>query len=124
MRAGADIVIQSLHKTLPSLTQTALAHVNDSRIDFATFLRSKNIFETSSPSYLLMASCDGCAHLLGEQPELIASWGSRMDAFYAATRPAFAGCGDSPPTVAPAFLHTIRVKLSSQPGAPLCLARH
>ena len=31
--AGADIVIQSLHKTLPSLTQTALAHWNRGLVD-------------------------------------------------------------------------------------------
>ena len=33
MTAGADVVIHSLHKTLPSLTQTALIHFNGNRID-------------------------------------------------------------------------------------------
>lgn len=83
VRAGADIVIQSLHKTLPSLTQTALAHVQGTLVDYAAFLRSKNIFETSSPSYLLMASCDGCAHLLADRPELVAEWHTMLANFRA-----------------------------------------
>ncbi len=85
VRAGADIVIQSLHKTLPSLTQTAIAHVQGALVDYAAFLRSKNIFETSSPSYLLMAACDGCAHLLVDRPELVADWHTMLDDFRAQT---------------------------------------
>lgn len=85
VRAGADIVIQSLHKTLPSLTQTAIAHVQGNLISFSDFLRSKNIFETSSPSYLLMASCDGCTHLLTSEPERFADWSAMLDRFYART---------------------------------------
>lgn len=85
VRAGADIVIQSLHKTLPSLTQTAIAHVQGDLVDYAAFLRSKNIFETSSPSYLLMASCDGCAHLLADQPEQVAEWHAMLADFRAQT---------------------------------------
>ncbi|MBR6708070.1 MAG: aminotransferase class V-fold PLP-dependent enzyme [Clostridia bacterium] len=85
VRAGADIVIQSLHKTLPSLTQTAIAHVQGELIDFPTFLRSKNIFETSSPSYLLMASCDGCAHLIDREPERFSAWSGMLEDFAART---------------------------------------
>ncbi len=85
VHAGADIVVQSLHKTLPSLTQTAIAHVQGHIIDYAAFLRSKNIFETSSPSYLLMASCDGCAYLLGEDRAVIDAWGEMLTDFRAQT---------------------------------------
>lgn len=54
-----DIVISSLHKTLPALTQTAVANIyNDIFTDrFKLYL---DIFETSSPSYILMASVDKC----------------------------------------------------------------
>lgn len=60
IKSGADIVISSLHKTLPSLTQTAAAFVNGERVDRAKFERALGIFETSSPSYILMASMDMC----------------------------------------------------------------
>ncbi len=58
--AGADVIIQSPHKTLPSLTQTALLHWNSSFIPPQELERQLDVFETSSPSYPLMASLDGC----------------------------------------------------------------
>ena len=44
MRQGADLVIQSLHKTLPALTQTALLHVNGIRVDPEALCGSMNGF--------------------------------------------------------------------------------
>lgn len=57
-QAGADLVIHSVHKTLPALTQSALLHVNGSRIDRERLRRFLRIYQTTSPSYLLMASID------------------------------------------------------------------
>lgn len=65
--AGADLVIQSAHKTLPSLTQTALAHWSSDLVPAEEFARQLAIFETSSPSYLLMGSLDHCYALLERQ---------------------------------------------------------
>ncbi len=76
---GADLVIQSAHKTLPSLTQTALLHWNSVYVSEEEVERQLDVFETSSPSYLLMASLDGCTGLLREQgPELFAAWRARL----------------------------------------------
>ena len=69
VQSGGDLVVQSLHKTLPSLTQTGLLHVCSHRVDCAEVGFWLNVFETSSPSYLLMASIDGCVRLLREQGE-------------------------------------------------------
>lgn len=57
---GADIVIQSFHKTLPSMTQTAVLHVCSDRTDIEKIKRFMAIYQTSSPSYVLMASIDAC----------------------------------------------------------------
>ena len=57
---GADIVIHSLHKTLPSVTQTALLHVNGDLVDRDRIKRFLRIYQSSSPSYLMMASIDDC----------------------------------------------------------------
>ncbi len=79
--AGADIVIQSLHKTLPSLTQTAIAHVGG-LADPARFQAALSIFQTSSPSYLLMASIDGCVRLIEREGDrLFDAWAAGLDAF-------------------------------------------
>lgn len=57
-RQGADLVVQSLHKTLPSLTQTAILHVNGQLIDRDKLKRFLRIYQSSSPSYLLMAAME------------------------------------------------------------------
>lgn len=57
---GADIVIHSVHKTLPSMTQTALIHVSGDLIDRARLKRFLRIYQSSSPSYVLMSSIDLC----------------------------------------------------------------
>jgi len=63
-RLGADIVIVSLHKTLPALTQCSLLHVCSERVDTANLKELLSILQTSSPSYVLMASIDYCLRLL------------------------------------------------------------
>lgn len=68
-RQGADIVIQSVHKTLPALTQTALLHVNGSLIDRDRLRRFLRIYQSSSPSYLLMASIDNALQYMEEHAE-------------------------------------------------------
>lgn len=57
---GADVVIQSLHKTLPSFTQTALLHMKRGYIDMERVKEYLGYFQTSSPSYLFMAGMDAC----------------------------------------------------------------
>lgn len=57
---GADIVIQSVHKTLPSLTQTALLHIKSSIVNVKSIESYLSIYQTSSPSYVLMSSIDEC----------------------------------------------------------------
>lgn len=59
---GADIVIQSLHKTMPTFTQTALLHVCSKRVDLAKIRQYLSIFQTSSPSYVFLGSISFCLH--------------------------------------------------------------
>lgn len=58
--SGADVVIQSLHKTLPSLTQTAILHLNGNLVDRKRLERCLQMYQTSSPSYVFMASMEQC----------------------------------------------------------------
>lgn len=79
--SGADIVVHSLHKTLPSLTQTALAHAAD-EAGAGALAEALDMFQTTSPSYLLLASIDGCIRLLEEEgPALFGRWAAALDAF-------------------------------------------
>ena len=59
IQCGADVAVASLHKTLPSLTQTALLLTsNESLIN--SLAENLAIFETSSPSYIFMSAIEKC----------------------------------------------------------------
>lgn len=64
---GADIVIHSVHKTLPAPTQTALIHRNGGLISGEVLKKYLFAFQSSSPSYLLMAGIDEAVEIASEQ---------------------------------------------------------
>lgn len=57
---SGDIVISSLHKTLPALTQTAVINIYSEKL-IERVKRFNDIFQTTSPSYVLMNSISICA---------------------------------------------------------------
>ncbi len=67
VKSGADLVIHSVHKTLPSMTQTALLHVQGDLIDKKILKRFLTIYQSSSPSYVLMTSIDLCMKEMEER---------------------------------------------------------
>ncbi|KPU27512.1 arginine / lysine / ornithine decarboxylase [Caloranaerobacter sp. TR13] len=58
IESGADIVLQSTHKTLPAFTQSSMIHVCSSRVDLERLETMLSIHMTTSPSYILMSSLD------------------------------------------------------------------
>ena len=81
---GADLVVQSTHKTLPALTQTALLHRVTDRVDSRSIRRFLDIYETSSPSYVLMASITQCIHAAAEHgPAFFGLYAERLMALRA-----------------------------------------
>lgn len=71
IQCGADLVIHSVHKTLPALTQTALIHVNGNLVNREKLKKYLSIFQSSSPSYLLMASIDSCMDLMEKEGHIL-----------------------------------------------------
>lgn len=69
--AYADIVIQSLHKTLPSFTQTGVLHYKCGLINESRLKKYLSVYQSSSPSYIFMAGIDRCF-------EILANNGSRL----------------------------------------------
>lgn len=69
VEAGADLVIHSLHKTLPAPTQTALLHHQGTLVSREKLENFLQIYETSSPSYPLMAAMEQCVAYLQEAGE-------------------------------------------------------
>lgn len=64
---GADMVIHSVHKTLPAPTQTALIHRNGNLTDGGLLRKYLRIYQSSSPSYLLMAGIDEAIRLTADE---------------------------------------------------------
>lgn len=58
LSCGADMCVQSLHKTAGALTQSSILHVKSSLADIEMLRRSLQIVQSSSPSYILMSSLD------------------------------------------------------------------
>lgn len=58
LEQGADIVIQSTHKTLPSFTQSSMIHTKGNRVDNNRLEVNLRMIQSSSPSYTLMASLE------------------------------------------------------------------
>jgi len=82
---GADLVVHSLHKTLPAFTQTAALHVASDRTDCGKLEEMLGIFQSSSPSYLLMAGIDRCAGIIERSGrQLFEQYQERLDRFYEA----------------------------------------
>lgn len=79
VQLGADIVVQSPHKTLPCLTQAAWVHVAGDVVDPAQVREALNFLQTTSPSYLLLAALDAAqAWLHGEGPEAASATLARL----------------------------------------------
>ncbi|WP_332697197.1 aminotransferase class I/II-fold pyridoxal phosphate-dependent enzyme [Halalkalibacter lacteus] len=61
LQLGADVVVQSAHKMLPALTMSSFLHISHKLNDHFrhNIKEALSMFQSSSPSYLLMASLDG-----------------------------------------------------------------
>lgn len=84
LSCGADIVIQSMHKTMPAFTQTALLHLgHHTMADKERIEKYLSIYQTSSPSYLFMASIDWCMDFLEQNPKRVFEiYEKRLKNFY------------------------------------------
>lgn len=58
LKAGADICVQSAHKTLPAFTQGAYLHLGSDRVDEEKVGFFLDLLQTTSPSYVIMAFLD------------------------------------------------------------------
>ena len=71
LSAGADIVIQSTHKTLSALTQASMLHMKGNRISADRLAKSLQLVQSTSPSYLLLASLDIARMQMATQGEML-----------------------------------------------------
>jgi len=81
IQLGADIIIQSLHKTLPTLTQSAIIHINGNRVDAERLKYMLTLTQSTSPSYIFMAVADYAIRLLSEDRSIFRDYVSLLKSF-------------------------------------------
>ncbi|MED3560972.1 aminotransferase class I/II-fold pyridoxal phosphate-dependent enzyme [Bacillus xiapuensis] len=74
VQVGADIVVQSAHKTLPAMTMGSFLHMNSHRVDVNKVKDYLQLFQSSSPSYPIMASLDAARNFLAAYKQDDASY--------------------------------------------------
>ncbi|KAB2079388.1 hypothetical protein ES319_A05G001300v1 [Gossypium barbadense] len=71
LQQGADLAVQSTHKVLCSLTQSSMLHMSGNIVDRERICRCLQTLQSTSPSYLLLASLDAARAQLSEKPDSI-----------------------------------------------------
>ncbi len=69
LQCGADVCVMSLHKTLPSPTQTAILHLKGERVSAESIQEWLAVYQTTSPSYPFMAAMDDCIDFVSRLTE-------------------------------------------------------
>jgi arginine decarboxylase len=73
LAAGADLTVQSIHKVLGAITQASMLHVQGSRVDIDRVSKSLQLVQSTSPSYLLLASLDAARQQMATQGKQLMS---------------------------------------------------
>lgn len=80
---GADIIVESTHKTLASMTQTAILNLMSERVDKERLEAKLRLVQSTSPSYILMASLDINLQILQDEGvSLLRRWAKGLDYVY------------------------------------------
>ena len=81
---GADIAVNSIHKTLASFTQSAALTFNSDLLDHYTLEDKLQMIQSTSPSYILMGSLDINADIIkNHKEEVFTAWHDSLAYFYA-----------------------------------------
>ncbi len=79
---GADAAVIGLHKTLPSLTQTALLLTDNNELT-NKIEENLSIFESSSPSYILMSGIEKCLDYIEYNKKSFSTYTNQLAEFRA-----------------------------------------
>lgn len=71
LAAGADLAVQSTHKVLGAMTQAAMLHLRSAYIDPQRVQQALQLVQSTSPSYLLLASLDAARQQMALQGQVL-----------------------------------------------------
>lgn len=89
IRLGADIVIESLHKTLPAMTQCGILHYKSGLVKQSRLEEFLSVYQSTSPSYVFMATMEACIEKMDHErdglfivyKQLLAEYRKKMENF-------------------------------------------
>ncbi|MHC5768056.1 MAG: aminotransferase class I/II-fold pyridoxal phosphate-dependent enzyme [Nostoc sp.] len=73
LAAGADLTVQSTHKVLGAMTQASMLHIQGNRIDCDRISKALQLVQSTSPSYLLLASLDAARQQMAMHGKMLMS---------------------------------------------------
>ncbi|MEH2254865.1 aminotransferase class I/II-fold pyridoxal phosphate-dependent enzyme [Nostoc sp.] len=73
LAAGADLTVQSIHKVLGAMTQASMLHIQGNRIDCDRISKALQLLQSTSPSYLLLASLDAARQQMALHGKMLMS---------------------------------------------------
>lgn len=73
LTAGADLTVQSIHKTLGAMTQASMLHFQGKRIDIDRVNKALQLVQSTSPSFILLASLDAARQQMAIHGEKLMS---------------------------------------------------
>ncbi|MBN3910970.1 MAG: aminotransferase class I/II-fold pyridoxal phosphate-dependent enzyme [Nostoc sp. NMS1] len=73
LAAGADLTVQSIHKVLGAMTQASMLHIQGNRIDGDRISKALQLLQSTSPSYLLLASLDAARQQIALHGKMLMS---------------------------------------------------
>ncbi|MEJ6481970.1 aminotransferase class I/II-fold pyridoxal phosphate-dependent enzyme [Nostoc punctiforme UO1] len=73
LAAGADLTVQSIHKVLGAMTQASMLHIQGDRIDCDRISKALQLVQSTSPSYLLLASLDAARQQMALHGKMLMS---------------------------------------------------
>ncbi|MBD2515581.1 aminotransferase class I/II-fold pyridoxal phosphate-dependent enzyme [Nostoc sp. FACHB-973] len=73
LAAGADLTVQSIHKVLGAMTQASMLHIQGNRIDGDRISKALQLLQSTSPSYVLLASLDAARQQMALHGKMLMS---------------------------------------------------
>ncbi|MEH1818407.1 MAG: aminotransferase class I/II-fold pyridoxal phosphate-dependent enzyme [Nostoc sp.] len=73
LAAGADLTVQSIHKVLGAMTQASMLHIQGKRIDGDRISKALQLVQSTSPSYVLLASLDAARQQMALHGKMLMS---------------------------------------------------
>lgn len=79
MEQGADISVQSWHKTLPCINQSAVINIQGGRVDIDRIREAYQMVQTTSPSYIMLALMDKMRAMLSEDESYFETYVKKLN---------------------------------------------